>query len=489
VKRSNMNLVFLPELLLILGSLAVFVIALGSGRDRMAARVTAITAIAATAACAATLGLQGEMFFHAYRVDLFSQLFKLFIAAGLAAVALFGRGLRDIRDDVRPEYFLFLLLGSLGLLMLVSSVELISLVVSLELSSCALYLLVPLRREGPGLRTQMEAAAKYVMFGVVATGVLLFGMSYLFGMTGSTYFVDLAPALAARWSDPAAVAAISLTLLGLFFKLAAFPMHVWAPDVYQGASDETTAYVAAVPKVAAVAVLIRFLLCADPSDGRLTLLLTISSVGSMFLGNLVALVQKDLKRMLGYSTIAHAGYVMMGLAALREGGYGAAIFYIIGFMVMNLTAFLVICQISRDGKNPLIDDLAGLHSRSPLAALILAGSMFALAGIPPFVGFIGKFQLMAAALDRGLVILVILAATNTAVGIYYYLNIVRVIYFEEAGERPAVTLSRRTAVLGVVLFLAVIIMGILPSHVLDAAVSGVRGQTHRENIQNSLPER
>lgn len=468
-------LLFLPELILILGSLTVFILALGSGRDLLAARVTAIAALAAAAASAATLGLQGDLFFLAYRVDLFSQLFKLFIAGGLAAVALFGRELPDIRDDVRPEYFLLLLLGSLGLLMLVSSVELISLVVALELSSCALYLLVPLRREGPGLRIQMESAAKYAMFGVAATGVLLFGMSYLFGMTGSTYFVDLAPALATRWSDPAAVAAISLTLLGLFFKLAAFPMHLWAPDVYQGAANETTAFVAAVPKVAAVAVLIRFLLCADPSDARLTLLLTISSIGSMFLGNLVALVQKDLKRMLGYSTIAHAGYVMLGFAAMGQGGYGAAIFYIIGFMAMNLTAFLVICRVSPEGRNPLVNDLAGLHSRAPLAALMLAGSMFALAGIPPFVGFIGKFQLMAAALDRGLVALVIIAAVNTAIGVYYYLNVVRVIYFEPAGDLPGVRLARLDAVLGVALFLIIIIMGILPAPLLDAAVASVRG--------------
>ncbi len=468
-------ILFAPELLLILGSLTVFVIALGSGRDRLAARVTAVSALAATTACIATLGQQGDLFFHAYRIDLFSQLFKLFIAAGLASVALFGRWLRDIRDDARPEYFLFLLLGSLGLLMLVSCVELISLTVSLELSSCALYLLVPLRREGPGLRMQMESAAKYVMFGVAATGVLLFGMSYLFGMTGSTYFVDMAPALASHWTDPAAVAAVSLALLGLFFKLAAFPMHLWAPDVYQGASDETTAFVAAVPKVAAVAVLIRFLLCADPSDGRLTLLLTVSSIGSMFLGNLVALVQKDLKRMLGYSTIAHAGYVMLGLATMREGGYGAAIFYIVGFMAMNLAAFLVICRVSPEGRNLLIHDLAGLHSHSPLAALILAGSMFALAGIPPFVGFIGKFRLMAEALDRGLVTLVVLAAVNTAIGVYYYLNVVRVIYFEEAGALPAVRLDRLEAVLGVVLFLAVVVLGILPAPLLDAAVAAVRG--------------
>lgn len=468
-------ILFAPELILILGCLTVFFITLGSGRDRLAARVTAGTGIAVTAACVLSLGWQGELFFHAYRIDLFSQLFKLCIALGLSAVVLFGRRLPDIRDDVRPEYFLFLLLGSLGLMMLVSSVELISLVLSLELSSCALYLLVPLRRESPGLRVQMESAAKYVMFGIVATGILLFGLSYLFGMTGSTYFSEIAPALAGSWSDPAAMAGISLTLVGLFFKLAAFPMHLWAPDVYQGASNETTAFVATVPKLAAVAVLIRFLLCAEPSDQALVLFLSLASICSMFLGNLVALVQKDLKRMLGYSTIAHAGYVLLGLVTLREAGYGAAIFYIIGFLAMNLAAFLVICAVSRDGENLLIEDLAGLHSRAPLAALIMAASMFALAGIPPFVGFIGKFQLMAAALERGMVLLVVVAAVNTAIGIYYYLSVVRLMYFEEAGARPGVRFGRLNATLGVILLLTVVALGVVPAPLLDAALTAVRG--------------
>jgi NADH-quinone oxidoreductase subunit N len=367
------------------------------------------------------------------------------------------------------------LLGSLGLMMMVSSVELMSLVISLEIASCALYLLVPLRRERPGLRLQMESAAKYVMFGLIATGILLFGMSYLFGMTGSTYFNEIAPALAARWSDPVAVAAIVLTLLGLFFKLAAFPMHVWAPDVYQGAANETTAYITAVPKVAAVAVLVRFVLLADPFGRVLVLFLTIVSIASMSFGNLVAIVQRDIKRMFGYSAIAHAGYVIVGLVTLRETGYAASIFYIFAFLVMSLPVFLVICQVSRDGENLLIDDLSGLHSRAPLAALIMAVSLFALAGIPPFVGFIGKFQLMAAALDRGMVTLVVLVAVNTAIGVYYYLNVVRVMYLESAGDRPAVSFDSISVVLGVILLMVVVVLGVVPASLMNAAVSAMRG--------------
>jgi NADH-quinone oxidoreductase subunit N len=466
---------FAPELLLIFGALMLFIIALGTGRDRLAATVTACAGLTALVACSATLGCRGDLFFHAYRIDLFSQLFKLFILLGLSAVTLFGRRLNDIRDDIRPEYFLFLLIATLGLVMLVSCVEMISLLVSLELSSFAVYLLIPLRRERAGLRIQMESAAKYVIFGVIATGIMLFGMSYLFGMTGTTYFSVLVPSVAGNWSNPVTVAAVTLTLVGLFFKLAAFPMHLWAPDVYQGAANETTAFITGVPKVAAVAIIIRFLLAAESSGLDLIVFLTIVSIVSMFLGNLVAIVQKDIKRMFGYSAIAHAGYVMVGFVTLRDVGYAASIFYIFGFLLMSLPVFLVICQVSQDGENLLIDDLSGLHDRAPLAALIMALSMFALAGIPPFAGFIGKFRLMVVALDRGLVAVVVVLAINTAIGIYYYLNIVRVMYFEKTGNRPSVSFDAGMATLGIFLVLAVVALGVAPETLMDSALTAVRG--------------
>ncbi len=469
-----MNLIlFAPEALLLAGCLAVFIVSLGTGRARLAAHLSLCTALAALAACAATLVCRGDLFFHAYRVDLFSQLFKLFIMLGLVAVTIFGRQLKDIRDDAHPEYFLFLLLGTLGLVMLVSSIELITLFVALELSSYALYLLVPLRHEQPGLRTQMEAAAKYVMFGIVATGVMLFGMSYLFGLSGSTYFRDIGPALAQHWSDPAAVVGMTLVLAGLFFKLAAFPMQLWAPDVYQSASNETTAFIAAVPKLGAVAVLIRFLLFATPADQVLTAVLVLVSVCSMFFGNLAALVQKDVKRMLAYSSIAHAGYVLVGLVTLREAGYAAAMFYIFSFVAMSLLSFLVLCQVSRAGENVTSDDLSGLHKRSPLGALLLGSGMFALAGIPPFAGFMGKFLLLAEALRGGFIILVVIAAINTALGVYYYLNIVRVMYFSEPADRPAVRLDAANSTLGVLLLVFVLLLGIVPAHLLDNALAAV----------------
>lgn len=467
-------ILFMPELVLIVGSLAAFVVCLGEGKTRPAAMIAMMTALLTLVTSTLSLNYSGDLFCKAYRVDLFSQLFKMFIAMGLVAVLQFGNKLKDIRAEVRPEYFLFLLLGSLGLVFLVSSVELISLFIALELSSYALYLLVPLRREQVGLRLQMESAAKYVMFGVVATGFLLFGMSYLYGMTGSTHFSEIGPALVNHWDEPAALAGMILVIAGLLFKLAAFPMHLWAPDVYQGASNETTAFIAGVPKVAVVAVLIRFLMCAQAGNDALSMVIMMAAVGSMFFGNLAALVQKDLKRMLGYSSIAHAGYVLLGLVTLQRTGYAASMFYIFGFLAMSLAAFLVICQMSRDGENVMLEDLSGLHKRNPLAAFILAVSMFGLAGIPPFAGFIGKFLLMNEALKAGFLVLVVIAAINTAIGIYYYLTVVRVSYFTPPEHRSAFQFDRGVAAFGLILIGLVTLIGVVPAKLIQAALLAVK---------------
>ena len=223
-----------------------------------------------------------------------------------------------------------------------------------------------------------------------------------------------------------------------------------------------------------MAVMIRFLLCANPSDHVLAAVLTVVAIASMGFGNLAALAQKDIKRMLAYSSIAHAGYVLLGLVTLRDTGYAASIFYILGFVIMSLAAFLVICLVSRTGENVLIEDLSGLHSRSPLAALILGVSMFALAGIPPFAGFMGKFFLLTEALRSGLIMLVIVAAVNTAIGIYYYLTVVRVMYFSDAGARPTVRLGAINSALGLVLLVIIVLLGVMPSFLLDLALTAVR---------------
>jgi NADH-quinone oxidoreductase subunit N len=259
-----------------------------------------------------------------------------------------------------------------------------------------------------------------------------------------------------------------LTLAGLLYKLAVFPFHFWTPDVYQGASNETAGLIASLPKVGAVAVLVRLVSLATPGLANFATLLTCLAIASMVYGNLIALVQTDLKRLLGFSGIAHAGYALVGFVALDDAGYAAALYYMVGYMVMVLACFVVICRVSRDGANVSIDDLAGLHRRSPLLAVTLLVGIFALAGIPPFVGFMGKLSLLTAALDKGHLVLVVITVINSAVAIYYYLKVIRAAFFGESeGIVAPLVLNGSTAVVCVLLIASITALGLVPAGVMD----------------------
>ena len=465
---------FVPELWVMFGCLLLFMGSIFNGSGAVARVLSGLLAVGAVLLTAFSLSMQSTLFFGAYKVDLFSQLFKFMVAAGLAVVILFDREVKTVAEEIKIEYYLFLFLSALGLMMVVSCVELLSLFVALELSSFALYLLVPMRNEATGVRSQMEAAAKYIIFGVMATGIMLFGMSYLFGLTGTTYLAELLPRLHGVGAQPAAVVGIVMVLAGFFFKLGLFPFHFWLPDVYQGAANETTAFIASVPKLAAVALLIRVSALVAPETTMVSTLLGALAVISMFYGNLLALVQKDIKRMLGFSGIAHAGYVVLGILVMGEAGYAASIFYIVGYLFMNMAAFLVICNVAVKGENLLVDDLSGLYQRSPILALVLAVAMFGLAGIPPFVGFMGKFMLLTGALQKDHLLVVILAAINTAIAIYYYLSVVRVVYCAAPEKSETLPVSGLIQATGVLLVVVIIWLGVVPSTVLKLASEAVR---------------
>ena len=497
---ANHTLSFLPELALLLGALVSFFVCLGDSRTKLAKAVAIGTAVAAIMASIACLGQQATLFDGAYRVDLFSQSLKVVFACGLGLILLLSGGLDDVRADVKPEYFLFVIISVTGLTILVSCIDLIALVVALEVSAFPLYLLIPMRRERPGQRTQMESAIKYLMFGVAANGIMFFGMSYLFGLTGTTSLALMWPKLQPVIHSPVAIAGLAMMLCGVYYKLAIFPFHFWTPDVYQGAANETAGLIASLPKLGGIAVFVRFVSLASPDSHILATLLAVLAVGSMFYGNLIALVQKDFKRLLGFSGIAHAGYALLGFVALDQLGFAAAIYYMIGYLLMVLACFVVICKVSRDGANVSIESLAGLHRRSPLLAVTLAVGVFALAGIPPFVGFMGKLTLLSAALSKGYLALVILAVINAAIAVYYYLGVIRESWFRDPADLAPIQLDWPTRVLCVFLICGVLGLGIAPSRILGTlstsvarmnlpareapALAGVSSQ----RVMNPLPE-
>jgi len=467
---------FLPELVLLSGVLGLFIDTLGESQGARARSGAIFIALVAIAASVIGLTQSGLLFDGAYRVDAFSQWLKVVISVGYLFVLLLSGNLPDIRNETRAEYHLFLHLSVLGLTMLVSSVEVLSLVIALELSSFPLYLMVAMRRERDGQRVQMESAIKYIMFGVAANGLMFFGFSYLFGLTGTTHLTEMFAKLAPIATTPLAIVGLSLAFCGFYYKLAVFPFHFWTPDVYQGASNETAGFIASLPKLGAVAVLVRLVSLATPENHAIATLLSALAILSMCYGNLIALVQKDFKRLLGFSGIAHAGYAVVGFTALSTAGYTAALYYIVGYMLMVTACFVVICKVSRDGTNVAIDELAGLHRRSPLLAATLVVAVFGLAGIPPFVGFIGKFGLLSAALTQGHLALVIITVINSAIAIYYYLQVVRKgVFGEQPGEAAVITLDWPTKILCVALMVGIVWLGVAPAPIMDAIASSLAG--------------
>ncbi|MGL1932020.1 MAG: NADH-quinone oxidoreductase subunit N [Desulfotalea sp.] len=449
---------FLPELAILFTGLIFFVLCL---KDISPEKLHG-SAILASAIIFIFSGYaqfqEASLFYGAYEITFFSQIIKMILCGAAILVLLTGNSFKNIQHKYRGEYYLFFFMSLLGLVILASSVELITIVVALELSSFTTYLMVAMR-SGKGLHN--ESAIKYLLFGVMATGLMLFGMSYIFGLTGSTHLAIIAQRLPALMATPVATISMTMLMAGIFYKLALFPIHAWAPDAYQGAADETTSFIATLPKLGAIVVLIRFSQLVGNDNQTLVSICSVCAIASMFLGNFSALIQKDIKRLLAFSGIAHGGFILLGVLLFDLIGYRNALYYTIGYILMNLACFHVITIISKDNKNLSIEDFAGLHKRSPLLAITLATGLFALAGIPPFMGFTGKFTLLVSALEAGYTTVVILAAINTAIALYYYLNIVRLCYCTDDNEE-AINMTLPQKLTSVFLIVTIIYLGVFP---------------------------
>ena len=464
---------FLPELTLIFMALVFFFASLANLKETRLQALGLLFSAIAVLVSVSSYGMEGSLFFNAYRVDAFSQMFKVIITFGLFIVIYLGKGLYGIDNTLRPEYYLFMTLSAFGLMCMSSAVELITIILSLEIHSFALFIMIPFRKHG-AYRKQMEAGIKYALFGAAASGISLYGMSYIFGMTHTTYLADLVKIIPGVIFDkPLMLIGLVMLLCGFFYKLALFPMHFWAPDVYEGAANETSGFVATLPKIGAVALLIRLISLAGADAGQFTWVMMIFAVLSMTFGNLSALVQTDLKRLLAYSSIAHAGYLMIGLLCASELGYLSGIYYVAGYLFMNLACFFVIYHLAPQGKNISFDDLKGLYKRSPLMALTLAVGAFGLAGIPPTIGFTGKLFIFTAAIKKDMYALVILAVINTGIAIFYYLKMVRAAYTSVDDEVSPLNLRVSTSVLGIFFIVIIILLGTFPQGFIDFAKEAV----------------
>jgi NADH-quinone oxidoreductase subunit N len=413
---------------------------------------------------------QGDLFFKAYRVDLFSQIFKAALALGLFLVLMISRNIPHIDERFRAEFYLFLTTCTLGMMMLTSSVELLTIYVSLELSSYSLYILVPLRR-GDGI--DVEAGIKYLFIGAVSSGFMLFGLSYIFGAAHSTYLADIIQAMPQLLQSPIGLVGLILAMAGFFFKLSVFPFHFWAPDVYQGGANQVVTFIATASKAVAVALIIRLAALGVSSGYSFAQVLMVLSIISMSLGNLVALIQRDFKRMLAYSSIAHAGYVLMGIVGLQEAGFTSAIYYALAYLIMNFTVFMVLSEVASDGRDLKIAELAGLWRRSPLLSLSLILGVFALAGVPPSIGFTGKLLLFTSAMNSGYFWLVLIGAVNGTLSLYYYLKVVYAAYFMDS-DLPPIQLSLSTRLLNYALCATILVFGVAPNSIIELARAAVK---------------
>jgi len=364
-------------------------------------------------------------------MDSLSAILKAGICISTGFVLVYSRSYADCRGLWKGEFFALALFGVVGMMVMTASNHLLSLYVGLELLALCLYTMVALRIDSTAAS---EAAMKYFVLGALASGILLYGMSLLYGLTGTLHIDELSVSIARyEGSMLPRTMALILVLVGLLFKMGAVPFHMWVPDVYEGSPTSSTVYLATAPKLAGFAIILRLL--ADGLESLATEwqgMLVVVAIASLALGNIIAIAQRNIKRMLAYSAIAHVGFFLLGILAGEVPGYGSAMAYILIYAVATAGAFGVILVLSREGvEADLIEDYSGLNQSHPWAAFIMLLLMFSLAGIPPTIGFYAKLSVLQAVVNAGMTWVAVAAVVLSVVGAFYYIRIVKVMYFDE----------------------------------------------------------
>jgi NADH-quinone oxidoreductase subunit N len=442
--------------------------AAAGARARNALFVLAIAALAGAAWVTAAVGPDGRTVVLAghFVADPMGTVLKLFAYGAAALSLLYSRDYLERRELLKGEYLVLALFTVLGIQVIVSAGSLLSLYLGIEIMSLSLYALVAFDREDG---VAAESAMKYFVLGAISSGALLYGISLLFGVTGSFLVDGIAAAVAAGGAPPIGLLfGLAFIVVGVAFKFGAVPFHMWLPDVYHGAPTPVTLFVAAAPKIASFALAMRILAEAlGGAAGAWQDMLIVLAALSMAVGNVVAIAQTNIKRLLAYSTISHVGFILLGVLAGNPAGYRAAMFYTLTYVVMTTGAFGIVLWLSRKGfEADALDDYKGLNRRNPWFAFVMLLVMFGLAGVPPTVGFWAKLQVIAAVLDVGLAWLAALAVVLSVVGAYYYLRIVKLMYFDEPATGEPVKGRTAVRVLLSVNGLAILALGLYPGLLL-----------------------
>ena len=431
----------LPELVLTGGALLVLIADVLLPRGSKVLPVVTLLAIGAT--CAALIPFANthvEVAHGLIAVDRFALFFKIIFLGSAALTVLMSVRYLEIEGASPGEYYFLILCATLGMMIMAGGIDLITTFIGLETMAISFYILTGFIK--PNQRSN-EAAVKYFLLGAFSLGILLYGMSLMYGLSGTTNLRTMAAAFAGQEKDPRLVLAVILVVAGIGFKIAAVPFHMWAPDVYEGAPTPVTAFLSVGSKAASFAMLLRILLEGLPTmsaDWRL--MFEVLAIVTMTVGNLAALTQTNLKRMLAYSSIAHAGYLLMGVVAGTARGVTAMLIYLMLYSFMQLGAFTVIIMMRRrDVAGDELKDFSGLHSRHPMAAFAMLLFMLSLGGIPPTAGFMGKLWLFGAAIDAGYYWLAVIGVLNSAISLYYYIRLVVFMYLKPAagGSEPSAT--------------------------------------------------
>ncbi|HEY1852718.1 MAG TPA: NADH-quinone oxidoreductase subunit N [Candidatus Binataceae bacterium] len=450
--------------------------------------IALITVVAAFVLTLFTLGQNTLAFGGALAIDDYSGFFEIVILAATAVTI--GMSLDYVADEglAGAEYYALILFGALGMMLMAAAGDLIIIFLGLETMSIAVYALVGFMRRDP---RSNEAALKYFLLGAFSTGFLLYGIALVYGATGTIRLDPVRAAVSADMaSNPLLLMGVGMLVIGFGFKVAAVPFHMWTPDAYEGAPTPITAFMAVGVKLAAFAGFLRvFLIHLGPVSAQWSEVLWVIAALTMTVGNVIALVQDNIKRMLAYSAIAHAGYILLGMAAASSHQAGGAIlYYLLGYSFTNLGAFAVVVALEHRGEvRDRISDFRGLARTHPGLAAAMALFMLSLTGVPPLAGFVGKFYIFSAALNAGLVWLVILAAVNSTISAYYYVRVIVEMYVREGDVVPIKRIAARPALLiSIAVGLAgTILIGLFPQSYMDASAGAFAAAAGRPALKTT----